>query len=132
LPTRKTGIAPSPTEDAVRAHLFRGVQHAAVGKLEAGAGPELRQPLGRAGRDRDLIDLQLAKGCSGHAQLPRPRRTHQYLGDRHRAGAQLVVRDLQQRRGRPGAAGLVAVEMGDQDARVEDDHAAHSSRSAER
>lgn len=109
--------------------VLRGKKHAAVGQLASGAGAKLRKPRRSVSTERQLGNSDPLQRIARGIEAPGSRRCDERLrqADRARtqrrsgAGFEQIASSLVMK--------IVPIQMPDQDARIEDDHAGQSFRS---
>lgn len=111
-----------------RIGVLGGEEHAAGRELEPGLRPEPREPRRPIGPQRDLPNRETTERTDRRFQAACPSRPHEHLGEREWAGAELTPGDDVEHLSRPRVLAVVLIEMGDEDAGVENDHSGQSSR----
>lgn len=109
--------------------LLRCQQHAAVRHLQTDFGTQLSQPTGGVFSKPQLFDAEPLQDCFGIGESACAGGGDQGLCERYRARSQRLAAPSFKQHLCLGMVSIVAVEVGDQHARVEDDHTGQSSRS---
>lgn len=103
-------------------------EDAAIGKLAPGVGPKLSQADGAVAH-RQLGDAEALERLGRIGETTGSRRGDERLRQADRAGAQGLGTRVGEQALRPLMMGIARIEMGDEDAGVEDDHSGQSPRS---
>ena len=109
-----------------------GKENAAVGQLEPGLEAQRGEAARSVGPERDLVDAEVGDEPSGDVEATLPGRSDEHFREREGAGAERPIGVLQKSLHGSRMLRVVLVEMGDQHAGVDDDHAGQSSRSRSR
>jgi hypothetical protein len=131
-PSGGLGEAFVERQHAARSRVAGREQDAAVGELEPGVGAQGREIAGCTGCQRDLLDLERRDRRTRVVHAAQSRRPDGHLGQRERAGAERLTGGVEQPLDRLLVKRVPRVQMRDQDAGVDDDHAGQSSRSRSR
>ena len=112
--------------------LLGGQEDAAVGQLEVRLGSQEGKAHGCVFGQMLSADVQLIEDRDGVVKMAGPGRSNEHLGDREGAGYERLACEVaQQRRSRPMVS-IPGIQVGDEHAGVEHDHAGQSSRRASR
>jgi hypothetical protein len=114
------------------AHLFGGEKHATVGQLQPSSGAQRGQAQVGVDVQWHRAHTKLLNCRGGSIELPGAGRSHENLCQRDRACRKVLIGSIEEQLLRPVMVCVVAVEVGDEQARVEDDHSDQSWRSAAR
>ena len=112
--------------------LLDGEEDAAVGQAQGGLGTQQGELRGGVGSEGDLVEAELAQGPLGGVEAALAHGGDKHLCDGQDTGSEWVLGRLEQELDRAGMVPVVMVEVRDQHARVDDDHAGQSSRSRSR
>jgi hypothetical protein len=112
--------------------LLGGQEHTAVWELEVGLGSHEGETPSGVFRQVLCRDVQLIERRDGSIELTRPGRANQDFGNGDRAGAQRLAGGIGQQRRGELVMGVATVQMRNEHAGVEDDHAGQSSRNLSR
>ena len=103
-------------------------QHAAVRKPQASADSQYREPCGRILTEAHTGHVELTQHSGGTIELPGPCWTDEHFGEREWTRAQGLISDVQQQCTCTFMVSVGSVEVGDEHAGVQHDHAGQSSR----
>jgi hypothetical protein len=104
-------------------------QYAAIGQLAADLGTEMREACSRPITQRKLGDREPIESRDHVLKTASSGWSDERLGQGDGAGAQGLGTGIREQATRPLVMDIALVQVGDQDAGVEDDHSGQSSRS---
>lgn len=116
-------------ENLMRARVLGREEDAAVRQLEPCVGAEDGEAGGGVRRERDLSDLERTQRGMRRVEPPMAGGSHENLGDRYGTRCERVQGEIEESIECLVMQSVALVQMRDEHARVDDDHAGQSSRS---
>ena len=113
-----------------RSRRLRSQENGAVGQLEVRPRPEQGQAQWSIIGQGDRVDLELLEDRGGTVHAASPGRPHEHLGQGEWAGTEFLTGEIAKKVLSPIVVRVSGLEVRDEDAGVEDDHAGQSRRSS--